>query len=162
MALIKCPDCGHDVSDTAPTCAHCGRPIAVASPVEAEVTETPDQFRVRETVRHEEALINSRLTWMLTFEGFLFTAVSLASGETRQPFLDTVPVAGALVALLALAGVAAAYGHIDAVRKEAPVGKFGSVRWPKWVGRGYSAGLCIVVAGAWLALYFALRPPSPG
>jgi hypothetical protein len=25
MALIKCPDCQHDISDTAPTCIHCGR-----------------------------------------------------------------------------------------------------------------------------------------
>ena len=24
MALIKCPECGHDVSDTAETCPNCG------------------------------------------------------------------------------------------------------------------------------------------
>ena len=29
MALIKCPDCGSDVSDLAPTCPKCGRPLAV-------------------------------------------------------------------------------------------------------------------------------------
>jgi len=28
MALIKCPDCGADVSDAAPVCPKCGRPIA--------------------------------------------------------------------------------------------------------------------------------------
>jgi len=28
MALIKCPDCGTDVSDAAPACPKCGRPIA--------------------------------------------------------------------------------------------------------------------------------------
>ena len=28
MALIKCPDCGHDVSDRAPACVNCGAPIA--------------------------------------------------------------------------------------------------------------------------------------
>lgn len=28
MALIKCPDCSKDVSDIAPSCPHCGRPIA--------------------------------------------------------------------------------------------------------------------------------------
>lgn len=27
MSLIKCPDCGKDVSDTAPSCLNCGRPI---------------------------------------------------------------------------------------------------------------------------------------
>ncbi len=30
MALIKCPDCGRDVSDLAPACLGCGRPIAGA------------------------------------------------------------------------------------------------------------------------------------
>ena len=28
MALIKCPDCGKEVSDKAPACPNCGRPIA--------------------------------------------------------------------------------------------------------------------------------------
>lgn len=30
MALIKCPDCGTDVSNAAPACPKCGRPIAAA------------------------------------------------------------------------------------------------------------------------------------
>jgi len=28
MALVKCPDCGRDVSDQAPACVGCGRPLA--------------------------------------------------------------------------------------------------------------------------------------
>jgi len=28
MSLIKCPECGHEVSDKAPACPHCGAPIA--------------------------------------------------------------------------------------------------------------------------------------
>lgn len=31
MALIKCPDCNKEVSDAAPSCIHCGRPLK-ASP----------------------------------------------------------------------------------------------------------------------------------
>lgn len=27
MALIKCPECGKDVSDKAPACIHCGYPF---------------------------------------------------------------------------------------------------------------------------------------
>ena len=27
MAMIKCPECGHEVSDKAPTCPNCGCPI---------------------------------------------------------------------------------------------------------------------------------------
>jgi len=28
MSLIKCPDCGHEVSDQATACVYCGFPIA--------------------------------------------------------------------------------------------------------------------------------------
>ena len=31
MALIKCPECGHTVSDKAPSCPNCGAPIATAN-----------------------------------------------------------------------------------------------------------------------------------
>ncbi len=34
MSLVSCPDCQHDVSDAAPTCIHCGRPLAPQSPTE--------------------------------------------------------------------------------------------------------------------------------
>jgi hypothetical protein len=30
MPLVTCPDCGHDISDLAPTCIHCGRPMQTA------------------------------------------------------------------------------------------------------------------------------------
>lgn len=33
MPLVKCPDCGRDVSDIAPACPNCGRPMA-AKPVD--------------------------------------------------------------------------------------------------------------------------------
>lgn len=32
MALIKCPDCGNEVSEQAPTCPNCGRPLEDVSP----------------------------------------------------------------------------------------------------------------------------------
>jgi hypothetical protein len=28
MTLIACPDCGKQVSDQAPACIHCGKPLA--------------------------------------------------------------------------------------------------------------------------------------
>jgi hypothetical protein len=27
MPLVKCPDCGNQISDSAPSCIHCGRPM---------------------------------------------------------------------------------------------------------------------------------------
>ncbi|WP_299198404.1 hypothetical protein [uncultured Amphritea sp.] len=35
MALVKCPDCGTNVSDRAPACVNCGCPISSASDVAA-------------------------------------------------------------------------------------------------------------------------------
>lgn len=35
MALIGCPDCGKSVSDIAPTCPGCGRPMLNATTIEA-------------------------------------------------------------------------------------------------------------------------------
>ena len=31
MALIKCPDCGREISDRAASCMHCGCPIALSN-----------------------------------------------------------------------------------------------------------------------------------
>ena len=49
MALIKCPDCGGDVSDAAATCIHCGRPIA-ASQATDEPKEREGTVRTRESI----------------------------------------------------------------------------------------------------------------
>ena len=38
MAVLECPDCGGSVSDTAPSCVHCGRPM---SPREPETVPFP-------------------------------------------------------------------------------------------------------------------------
>jgi hypothetical protein len=46
MALIKCPDCGREVSDRAPTCPQCGAPIrpAARQPViQPQVIQAPPQ-----------------------------------------------------------------------------------------------------------------------
>ena len=31
MALIKCPECGKEISDKAASCPHCGNPMAPVS-----------------------------------------------------------------------------------------------------------------------------------
>jgi len=38
MALIKCTDCGQEVSDNAPACPHCGNPVIKAAPPAAMPT----------------------------------------------------------------------------------------------------------------------------
>jgi hypothetical protein len=45
MPLITCPDCRSSISDAAPACPHCGRPIAHASsyyaPAQTVVVQQP-------------------------------------------------------------------------------------------------------------------------
>ncbi|HMG47512.1 MAG TPA: zinc ribbon domain-containing protein [Allosphingosinicella sp.] len=43
MALIKCEDCGRDVSDRAPACPNCGAPVAA----NADQQSGPDKISLR-------------------------------------------------------------------------------------------------------------------
>ena len=54
MALIECPDCGKQVSDAAPACIGCGRPLAdFAKEQEAVAAEADDGWS--EAARKEMA-----------------------------------------------------------------------------------------------------------
>jgi hypothetical protein len=46
MALVKCEDCGRDVSDRAPACPNCGAPVAASTqaPAPEKVTVDGDCF----------------------------------------------------------------------------------------------------------------------
>lgn len=50
MALIKCPECGREVSDKAPACPHCGYPFS--STVEKDDAQTQD----KETIVEEKSI----------------------------------------------------------------------------------------------------------
>lgn len=41
MPLITCPDCGHSVSDAAPACIHCGRPLRAQSQPQPQAQVPP-------------------------------------------------------------------------------------------------------------------------
>ncbi|HMC20905.1 MAG TPA: PH domain-containing protein [Thermoanaerobaculia bacterium] len=66
MALVKCPDCGRDVSTAATTCPQCGRPMAaVAAPAPLAA---PGK---------EETLWHGTPSWLLAF-GKIIQAVVVA------------------------------------------------------------------------------------
>jgi membrane protein YdbS with pleckstrin-like domain len=60
MALIKCPDCGREVSTAATVCPQCGRPMAAmaAPPVQTSVIK-------------EETLWHGTPSWLLVFGKFI-------------------------------------------------------------------------------------------
>jgi hypothetical protein len=122
-----------------------------------------------EKIRHEETLINSRLTWMLTFQGFLFATVALVADDSKDPkfraaLLDVIPLVGAIVAMLTFFGVLAAYIAIGQARnpyrevlKTSEEIGFGGQNLAKWLGRTNSLGITLVVVIAWISLYFKLQ-----
>lgn len=52
MALISCPECGKQISDTAPACPHCGyvlSPVNNAHRSSAEPCRVPEKTKIGET-----------------------------------------------------------------------------------------------------------------
>ena len=41
-------------------------------------------------IEREDGLINTRITWMLTFEGFLFAALAIVAGKDDDPNIQFV------------------------------------------------------------------------
>src|SRR5262245_42310790 len=73
---------------------------------------------VRAMIQHENEIINDRLTWLLTFEGLLLTALGFAWGaKDSKPLVVIFSVLGVIVSLVSLFGLIAStnamYGLVD-------------------------------------------------
>jgi len=66
MPLVKCPDCGKEISPSAPSCPHCGRP---QSPAMAATTAT--------TLRD---IVIRAVAWSVGVSSVLFIAVQIFGG----------------------------------------------------------------------------------
>ena len=78
MAMIKCPECGKDVSDRASSCPNCGCPIESTSPsgtvkIKASVLKAPTGFNGNQKV---SIISGGRTLW----EG--------TSGEVAELYFD--------------------------------------------------------------------------
>ena len=84
MALIKCPECGKEVSDKAPTCIHCGYPLstqkessykvvlptidelgknsATAARIASEILKVPMYEITDKLLKRQEVLVQNGLT----------------------------------------------------------------------------------------------------
>lgn len=72
-------------------------------------------------IKQETDLINNRLSWMLTFQGFLFASITLVLRKDTDQAVSSIlkimiPIIGIVVALLTLTGITAAYRAIRKVR----------------------------------------------
>lgn len=87
--------------------------------------EDPKAYRdaiIRE-IAAENALVMSRMTWNLTFQGFLFAGFGLALGaepgqaEAAARFLEMMPIAGIAAAASAWIGIQAAFVKINELKR---------------------------------------------
>ncbi|MEW9623246.1 OB-fold protein [Rhodanobacter geophilus] len=58
MALIKCPDCGQEISDQAPSCIKCGRPLL-------KTPSAPPEFTVSRNKPQPKKKSTSLLGWIV-------------------------------------------------------------------------------------------------
>ena len=96
MALIRCPDCGSEVSDAAPACPKCGRPIAPPTPVNVTVGAAPVQKPAKKTSGCAVVFLVAIVAFVIyaASRGDTDTAVkeSTSSGAASTPAADPKPV----------------------------------------------------------------------
>jgi hypothetical protein len=127
----------------------------------------------RDYAKHEDELINRRLSWNLTLQGFLFAAYGLrsqvaAAGSKESPRFKALsyvfPFVGAFVAYLVYKSIRAAQLAIDGVRckwidgvshslRELLPGHTGggNLKAVKW-GERPQKGIPLVIIAAWVAI----------
>jgi len=99
-------------------------------------------------VKHQNDLINQRLTWLGTFEGLLFVADHYA----EHPIL--LPLVGMVIALSVDVGIRAANNELTRVNAQAHKG------WKRWLMPGVA--IPKIIGAAWLlillrVLYYRYR-----
>ena len=92
------------------------------------MTQDEDELSLKEfynytvsQIGREESLINNRLSWMLTFQGFLFAAIALVTDVGTDPAIriilrNLVPIVGLVIGAFTLIGVHAAYLSINNIK----------------------------------------------
>ena len=80
MALIKCPDCGRDVSDVAPSCPNCGRPMLQAAPVAGQSDQATE---VKEAKKSNPRLLGCFI--LILGLGILLVVTRYSKDSTSSP-----------------------------------------------------------------------------
>jgi len=115
MPLIPCPDCGREVSTSAPACIHCGRPLA--EPASAAVPRAAVPSAASATQKPMPGIVTALVLGVLSIV-WLMQRNEPATPEAQDvaTIVNTVHMLGTIVliigALLALAGHRAAHGMI--------------------------------------------------
>jgi hypothetical protein len=122
---------------------------------------TKDKYEyLAKQIEREDGLINTRISWLLTFEGFLFAAFGIMSKEPssiQSKILWLIPIAGFSMSFLAMLGINAAISALNNLKKQwegnfcGYIQPFGNDNEHKSAVT-YSRGIPILLMGIWLII----------
>jgi hypothetical protein len=137
-----------------------------------------ERFEIaREIVRHEDGLVNNRVTWLLVLQGFLFGAFVSGVGLYKdllsrrlEPFLtaglSVIALLGIVVSMTASNNIRAAYRHMTEVKKwwdQSTHTESFPPLYGEWPGYFWSTvNLPRVLATVWVALLVLLYAAGCG
>lgn len=134
---------------------------------ETEPNQNTAYANLSKQISHEESLINNRIMWMLTFQGFLFASIALIGNNQincalRSILQQIIPTLGTIIAVLTLLGVIGAYVSIHQQREDwKPYLKSypppGGRKSAMWLGRFASGLIPLIMILAWVYVYIKLN-----
>jgi hypothetical protein len=79
--------------------------------------------RFRSQVEREDTLVNQRLSWLLTVEGFLFAAVAILANKDSEAIIKTflfwaIPLTGLGAAISVIFAVVVAHQSVESIRRD--------------------------------------------
>ena len=123
MALIRCPECNHEISDTAKFCPNCGYVMKQEEPVQPEPVKEPEKVKVPKPKKEKKSKPDKKsVVWGLI--GLLFTCIG---GLSDPPIIVYVASAIAII-----------------------IGIFNLVKHPRWKPLSV---VVIILSLWWIAIY---------
>lgn len=127
---------------------------------------TPDAIKfLREEIRYENQQIAARVNYLSAVQSFLFVAFAISNGPGNR-FVTfgqwAIPLLGMLTAVLAWAGIVAAWIQLRQYRKELGLAyeqlhggwpRVGASEWVNWIAMLYPLCVPVVFFGAWLVAF---------
>lgn len=85
MALIKCPECGKEISDKAPACIHCGCPM----------NQEPEQNTESSNTQDQETAVANRPMWKVKRNGIVPVVIVLMAALVCAAIAISAYIGGA-------------------------------------------------------------------
>jgi hypothetical protein len=132
---------------------------------EIDVADAPIVAHFSNLVTIEQGLINNRITWMMTFQGFLFAAFAVSMSDQNDKIVrgilyNVLPLVGMSVAFFTAVGVVAAISSISSIKTQFRESVYN--KWPapysnpliSFLGRIVALSFPVIIIITWLFIYY--------